>query len=160
MSEKMNKPEKRLLTVWRLEVALFVLLVGATLILIPYAAYNQISTWVLWPPAVIIAIGLLGGIYMKKRYDAWNYQVREDHLYLEHGVFKKVSSMVPFVRIQHVDAQRGVIDRIAGLSKVVVYTAGTRGADVRVPGLLPEDAERLQEKLRDVAIESEDRDAV
>jgi len=46
------------------------------------------------------------------------------------------------------------------VSKVIVYTAGSRGADVSIPGLLPLDAETIQEKLRDVAIDSEDRDGV
>jgi len=81
-------------------------------------------------------------------------------LYIEHGVFRKVKTMVPFVRIQHVDSQRGLIERTVGLSKVIVYTAGSRGADVSIPGLLPLDAETIQEKLRDVAIDSEDRDGV
>lgn len=98
--------------------------------------------------------------YMKFRYRAWGFELRDDHLYIEHGVFKKVKTMVPFVRIQHVDSQRGVIERTVGLSKVIVYTAGSRGADVKVPGLLPQEAEDIQEKLRDVAIESEDRDGV
>lgn len=98
--------------------------------------------------------------YMKLRYQAWGFELREDHLYIEHGVFRKVKTMVPFVRIQHVDSERGVIERTVGLSKVIVYTAGSRGADVTIPGLLPEKAESMQEKLRDVAIESEDRDGV
>lgn len=94
------------------------------------------------------------------RYRSWGFEVRDDHLYLEHGVFRKVYTMVPFVRIQHVDTQRNLIDRILGLSQVVVYTAGSRGADVKIPGLRPGHAERLQEKLRDKAIDSEDRDGV
>lgn len=103
---------------------------------------------------------VLISIYMKFRYNAWSFELRDDHLYIEHGVFRKVKTMVPFVRIQHVDSQRGVIERSVGLSKIIVYTAGSRGADVTIPGLLPQDAVDMQEKLRDVAIESEDRDGV
>ena len=57
--------------------------------------------------------------------------------------------------MQHVDTQRGMVDRLFGLSQVVVYTAGSRGADVGIPGLLPKDADDIQEKLRKVAFESE-----
>jgi membrane protein YdbS with pleckstrin-like domain len=41
-----------------------------------------------------------------------------------------------------------------------VYTAGSRGADVSIPGLRPERAEALRQQLRDLAIESEGEDAV
>ena len=76
-------------------------------------------------------------------------------------MFTEVRTIVPFVRVQHVDTQRGPIERAAGLSSVVVYTAGSRGADVTIPGLTPERAEALQEQLRRLAIESErESDAV
>jgi membrane protein YdbS with pleckstrin-like domain len=68
--------------------------------------------------------------------------------------------MVPYVRVQHIDTQRGPVYRLLGLSKVVVYTAGSKGADVTIPGLSRSDASDVQEKLRDLAIESEDMDAV
>lgn len=95
-------------------------------------------------------------IYTLLRYRNWGFEMREDYLYLEHGVLKKVKSKVPYVRVQHVDTQRRPIYRIFGLSKVVVYTAGSRGADVGIPGLLPEEAEDIQEELRKVAVESEE----
>jgi membrane protein YdbS with pleckstrin-like domain len=69
-----------------------------------------------------------------------------------------VNSVVPFVRVQHVDSQRGPIERLAGLSSVVVYTAGSRGADVTIPGLRPERAEAIQAELRRLATESEPGD--
>lgn len=98
--------------------------------------------------------------YLTLRYDAWGYEIKDDHLFLKHGVIKKVKSMVPYVRIQHIDTQRGVIYRITGLSKTVVYTAGSRGADVTIPGLSEKTADELQTHLRKVAIESEEKDAV
>jgi membrane protein YdbS with pleckstrin-like domain len=72
----------------------------------------------------------------------------------------EVVTSVPFVRVQHVDTQRGPVERLAGLASVVVYTAGSRGADVTIPGLRPERAEQLREQLRELAIESEHDDAV
>ena len=47
-------------------------------------------------------------------------------------------------------------DRLFGLGRVVVYTAGSRGADVSVPGLTPERADELREQLRELAIENEE----
>ena len=87
--------------------------------------------------------------------------MRDDDLYLERGVLTRVNTVVPFVRVQHVDTQRGPVERAVGLASVVVYTAGSRGADVTIPGLTPDRADALQEKLRRLAIESErESDAV
>jgi membrane protein YdbS with pleckstrin-like domain len=153
----MRTPERRLEYLWL--TLLFSVLVVAELVAIAISNVFQISG-PLRPDYIIAVLGILAVFYAHRKYLAWGFEMREDHLYLKHGVFKKVETMVPFVRIQHVDTQRNVLERIFGISRVVVYTAGSRGSDVTVKGLLPEDAVEMQEKLRDVAIESEDRDAV
>ena len=156
----MKNIEKKILTVWRIEVLLaFLLLIGPLMILPVFLIPGMRSYgWLITPVTFILFA--LSFLYVGKKYSNWGYEMREDHLYLEHGVIKKVKSMAPYVRIQHVDTQRGPLERLVGLSRLVVYTAGSRGADLTIPALKPEDAERMQEKLRDVAIESEDRDAV
>lgn len=98
---------------------------------------------------------VIGAFYGLKRYSNWGFEVREDHLYIEHGVLKKTYSMVPYVRVQHIDTDRGPLDRILGLSILRVYTAGSKGADIRIPGIEKDRASELQEKLRDSAISSE-----
>lgn len=110
--------------------------------------------------AVIPVIFFLGVAYMILRFRNWSFELRDDHLFLDHGVLKRTRSMVPYVRVQHIDTQRTPFYRVFGLSKVVVYTAGSKGADVTIPGLSKSDASSIQEKLRDLAIESDDRDAV
>jgi len=119
-------------------------------------------TWLSpWSPAaVFVALGGLGSVFAVLRYRAWRFEVREDSLYLERGVLTQVRTVVPFVRIQHVDTARSPTDRLAGLASTVVYTAGSRGADVSVPGLTPDDADDLRERLKRLAIRSEGEDAV
>jgi membrane protein YdbS with pleckstrin-like domain len=110
--------------------------------------------------AVGVAALVLGVAYVVLRYRAWRFEIRDDDLYLERGVFTRVTTVVPFVRVQHVDTQRGPVERLLGLGSVVVYTAGSRGADVTIPGLTPDRATDLQRRLRNLAIESESEDAV
>ena len=111
------------------------------------------------PVVVFAAIGagiaLLGGVFAVFRYRVWGYELREDSLYLVRGVLTRRDTSVPFVRVQHVDTRRSPVERLAGLASVVVYTAGSRGADITVPGLTPEQAETLRERLRELAAESE-----
>lgn len=111
-------------------------------------------------PAVALAVTLVGAAFAVLRYRVWRFEVREDGVYIERGVLTRVKTVVPFVRVQHVDSQRGPVERLVGLASVVVYTAGSRGADVTIPGLTPERADDLQDRLRRLAIESEAEDAV
>ncbi|WP_049933688.1 PH domain-containing protein [Halarchaeum acidiphilum] len=103
---------------------------------------------------------VVGVTYAALRYRLWRFEVREDTLYIERGVVTRVRTVVPYVRVQHVDNRRGPLARLLGLGTVVVYTAGSRGADVSVPGLAAERALALQDRLRDLAIESDPTDAV
>jgi membrane protein YdbS with pleckstrin-like domain len=110
--------------------------------------------------AAFLAVALVGAAFVVVRYRVWRFEVREDGVYIKRGVLTRVKTVVPFVRVQHVDSQRGPVERLAGLASVVVYTAGSRGADVTIPGLTPERADDLQDRLRRLAIESESEDAV
>jgi membrane protein YdbS with pleckstrin-like domain len=116
------------------------------------------------PPAigagVALAVFLVAALLSVLRYRSWAYEVRDDSLYLERGVITRVRTVAPYVRIQHVDASRGPIERGFGLATIVVYTAGSRGADVSIPGLSPDRAEDLQARLKRLAIAAEGEDAV
>ena len=110
-------------------------------------------------PAVGVGLGLLASGHALWRYRRFRFELREDHLYLERGVLVQVSTVVPYVRVQHVDSRRGPLERLTGLASTVVYTAGSRGADVSVPGLSPARADGLRDRLRDLAVAGEDDDA-
>ncbi|MGQ4556171.1 PH domain-containing protein [Halobellus sp. GM3] len=109
---------------------------------------------------VFVAVAALGVTFALLRYRVWRYEIRGDSLYLERGVLTRVRTVVPFVRIQHVDTARSPTERLVGLASTVVYTAGSRGADVSIPGLAPGDADDLRERLKRLAIRSEGEDAV
>ncbi|PSQ28501.1 hypothetical protein BRD09_07570 [Halobacteriales archaeon SW_10_68_16] len=111
-------------------------------------------------PAGAVALGLLGLVWVHLRYRVWSYRLRADALYLERGVFTRVTTVAPHVRIQHVDTSRRPLERTLGLSTLVVYTAGSRGADVSIPGLTPGEASDLQRRLKELAIETEGGDAL
>jgi membrane protein YdbS with pleckstrin-like domain len=116
--------------------------------------------WVLAGPAVVVGLVALGVVFSVLRFRRWRYEVQADALFIERGVLTQVRTVVPYVRLQHVDTRRSPTERAVGLASVVVYTAGSRSADVSIPGLTPERADRLQTRLRELAIESEPEDAV
>lgn len=142
-------------------LVLGVLLVGGALFVSRSGVWENEPSWFL--PGVV-AVALAWGTFVTVvawlRYGVWRFEVQADGLYIERGVFTRVTTVVPFVRVQHVDSQRGPLERLVSLATVVVYTAGSRSADVAIPGLTPDRAEGLREELRRLAIESEGEDAV
>ena len=54
---------------------------------------------------------------------------------------------VPRARVQHLDIQRGPLQRRAGLATLVVHTAGSQLPALRLRGLDHADAERLRDLL-------------
>ena len=147
----------RVRVVWAVRVAIAVVVFGGIATVVSRAV-----VWLpVWAGAAVAAVLLfLGFLWVEARYRVWAYEVREDSLYLERGVVTHVRTIAPYVRIQHVDTQRGPLERWLGLSTLVVYTAGSRGADVSIPGLLPEEARDLQSRVKQLAIEAEGGDAV
>ena len=78
----------------------------------------------------------------QRRYRAWGYREEEDELHIGHGLLVRVSTVVPFGRVQHIDIAHGPIERRLGLATLILHTAGTRSASVSLPGLLEPEAER------------------
>lgn len=162
----MERLHPRVLPVWLLVAAVRAgvlggLLVGGAVALRRSPGWTFGDPWLVEAAVVVAVFSFAFRLVVTwLRYRIWRFAVREDHLYIERGVFTRIKTVVPFVRLQHVDSQRGPIERTAGLATVVVYTAGSRSGDVAIPGLTPERAETLQEELRSLAIESEAADAV
>lgn len=129
--------------------------------LVAGVAFSVVSPGGPWIGGAVFAVAFtLGVAHALARYRVWTYQVREDSLYLERGVLTRVNTVAPYVRIQHVDTRRGPVERIFGVATTVVYTAGSRGADVSIPGLTPARADDLQARLKRLAIAAEGEDAV
>lgn len=83
------------------------------------------------------------------RYRRWRYEIRERDLFLSHGSWFYVLTLIPFDRIQYVETHQGPLDLAFRLTQLVVYTAAGRAA--RIPGLDPDEAEALREELSKVA---------
>lgn len=160
VSELTGQPqtlESNVQVMWILQAAVSAAILGS----IVGIGFSLISVGGPWIGGVVFGVGFLLGIILSVlRYRIWSYQVRSDSLYLRRGVVTKVTTVAPYVRIQHVDTRRGPLERSFGLATTVVYTAGSRGADVSIPGLTPERADDLQTRLKQLAIAAEGEDAV
>ena len=152
-----HRLHRRVQFVWGAQAAFAAVLFGVGLGTVDFFL-DLVPAWV--PVAVGTGVFVAGAAYAALRYRSWRYEIRDDALYLERGVFTNVRTVVPFVRIQHIDSSRDPPERLLGLSTLVVYTAGSRGADVAVPGLSPSGATDLRERLKELAIDAEGPDGV
>lgn len=148
----MESLNPRIRTVWLIVAFVIAAILSAVTGAAPTEEYVDFHV----APLVFVALLALLGVYQFLRYRNWGYEVQDDAVYIEHGVLIHVKKVVPFVRIQHIDSRRGPVERASGLASLVIYTAGSRGADVTVPGLTPERADELREELRELAIENEE----
>ena len=100
-------------------------------------------------PGIVFLIGItMTFIYPNLAYKYWSFEIREKDIVIKHGILTRVESLAPFVRVQHLDVQQGIMDRMFGLGKLIIFTAGTRGADLVIPGLPIAYAEALRDQLK------------
>ncbi len=147
----MEKLEHKIKRIWMAKLGLIGFLLGLILAIPVYGLTERLSLALI--PFMFLPV--IGAWYAVLRYFNWGFELREDHVYIQRGVLVKVVSMVPHVRIQHIDTHRTPLERVFGLTSLKIFTAGSRGTDVRIPGLDKTRAKEIQEHLRDVAIESE-----
>ena len=98
-----------------------------------------------WIPLVVLAgllfltvLSVIGTILGVKNI---GYQVRQHDLSYRHGVLTKTVSTVPFIRVQHARVTQGPVERLFGISKLAVNSAGP---DLHISGLAFDEAERLR----------------
>lgn len=102
----------------------------------------------LLPLLLVLAGGAAGVLWWApSAWRAWRWRVGEEDVRLEHGVLWRTVSLVAHARVQHVDTRRGPVERLLGLATVVIFTAGSVGAALALPGLPAAEAERLRDEL-------------
>jgi hypothetical protein len=96
---------------------------------------------------ILLLQAVLALVWPALEYEAFRYAVRADDLLVQSGVIFKRWSSIPLSRIQHVDTRQGPIERMLGLSRLLVFTAAGMSADGSIPGLATETAETMRDEL-------------
>jgi len=103
------------------------------------------TLWMLLPLVVAIA-GI--GVVPELRWARWRYEVRDEEIDLRHGTVRITRTLVPMLRVQHVDTTQGPLDQALGLATVVVHTAA---GTTTIPALTEGDAGRLRDRIATLA---------
>ena len=121
-----------------------VVLVGAEIGIAAACGFG--SGW--WTAIAITALLLLVRVLVmpRWRYRVHRWEVTEDALYTRTGWFSVRWRIAPISRIQTIDTERGLPERIFGLANVTATTASAAG-HIKVHHLDVATAERLQAEL-------------
>ncbi len=97
---------------------------------------------------ILLAITLgAGALLGRARARRTTWHLDERGLHVRRGLVWRKEILVPRSRVQHLDLERGPIERRFGLATLVVHTAGTRLNALRQSGFLDEDAVALRDAL-------------
>jgi hypothetical protein len=102
--------------------------------------------WFHLPAAVLVVLTVWVWWMIGRQVPAIGYAEQEDDLLVRSGIMWRQIVVVPYGRLQYVDVQAGPVDRLLGISRVQLHTASA-STDAAIPGLPPEEAARLRDRL-------------
>ncbi len=104
------------------------------------------TSWLLVPLPFLVVAAAVAWWIVGRQVRAVGYAEREDDLLVRHGIMFRNLVVVPYGRMQYVDVHAGPIDRQLGIANVQLHTASP-GTDAHIPGLAPNEAARLRDRL-------------
>jgi uncharacterized protein len=101
-------------------------------------------------PFAVLAIAVAAIVVLPARtYRRLRYRLTGRLLQVMRGWLFHTDTIVPLVRVQHLDVVRGPLDKMFATATLVVHTAGTHNSIVTLPGLAPERAAEMRDIIRD-----------
>ena len=102
-------------------------------------------------PSVLVPLLALGSIAAapQRIYRHLGYLLTANRLQVVRGWVFHTDTIVPLVRVQHLDVTRGPVEKLFGTATLVVHTAGTHNSIVSLPGLNPERAAEMRDIIRE-----------
>lgn len=94
--------------------------------------------------AAMSALSFLYYLSIQRSFPFMAFAIRERDVMYQRGWITRSIKICPFNRIQNCTVQTGPLERQYGLASLIVYTAGSESADLRIPGLLQEEAEKFR----------------
>lgn len=144
MYEKLNKKARSLMLVNEILLALLltVVLIGGWFFLINVV---EVSLAPIWLAIVLIVCWVVSLIAPFVRYERYRYRFTDEEIDIREGFLSICRNIVPIERLHKVSMLSGPLDRMFGLTKVIVTTAG---GDVVIRFLEKEKAEEIVENLK------------
>ena len=143
----MSAPQRHLSPVARRVWTLQQLLIwGALTVAGVVITLNAGAPWVFPIP---LALGIVATLAIPKlRWSRWRWDIGDEGIDIQHGTIAIRRTLVPWIRVQHVDTRRGVFEQAFKLSTVVVHTAA---GSHTIPLLPAPEADELRTRIAGLA---------
>ena len=123
-----------------------------------WALHSALVWLVLLVPAVIFGGKLFAGLWLiplagllvlpvgisSVRWRRWRWDIGETGIDIRHGTLTERRTLIPWIRVQHVETARGLTEQALSLATVVIHTAADSH---RIPLLALGEAEALRERI-------------
>ncbi len=143
-----------------LQAAMLVAMIPASIASAILIAGHRLGPW-RWAALVAvwaIATGIAWWV-ARRRYVHTFWLLDADGFAVRRGRMWQRETRVPTSRVQHLDLERGPIERRQGLASLVLHTAGTRLSAISISGIEDADAERLRDHFSRQIDRQDDDDA-
>jgi membrane protein YdbS with pleckstrin-like domain len=157
MMEPRNQISTKALKVWRISGLLFSLIFWA--ITLTMIIITKIFEWPYWISLVTSGVSLVVtylSVYLLPllRWKRWRYEVRDTEIEIQSGIFIIKRTLIPMMRVQHVETNQGPLLRKYQLASVEISTAATTH---EIPALELSEADDLRFYISKMAsVEEED----
>ena len=157
LKELQNQISARTLKVWRIIGFLECLITW--IITIAVLVLTIIFDWTPWIIGGMIVLSVIQpylGIYLLPliKWRRFRYEVRETEIEIQRGIFVIKRTLIPMIRVQHVETNQGPFLRKYDLASVEVSTAATVHT---IPALDLQEADELRQYISKMAsVEEED----
>lgn len=146
-----NRISKDAIKVWKIHAALGELIWWLIMIAVTIATF--VYDWPLWIlltawPLLLLYSYINVFLLPVWRWKRWRYQVYEQEIDILHGIFVVKRTLIPMIRVQHVDTRQGPLLKKFGLSTVTISTAATVH---EIPALLEAEGAELRDRISSLA---------
>ena len=131
---------------WRLE-GLLTTVLGLIVAVILQATVGGWIALLGWLGALLVAAIAIVAV-PELRWRRWRWEVREHEIDIQHGTVAVTRTLVPMLRVQHVDTKRDLLQQSLGLATVVFHTAA--GAN-EIPALTVAEAAQVRDRIAELA---------
>ena len=147
-----GEPQQRLpataMTYWRVELGIRAVIAVVIAAALGGAADSAgIPAWL--PAALVLILGITAtALIPRLRWRRWRYEIRDNDIDLQTGLWTIRRTLVPIRRIQHVDTSTGPLQGAFDLATVSFHTAA--GA-TEIPALRRNEAEAVRVRVGELA---------
>lgn len=118
------------------------------------AGVAEFSGWLILIGLVVIVASIGYSVLWVKLF---GYELADNEVKVEKGVISKSYDSIPYSRIQNVGIERGLLQRILGISTVDIQTAGSSGYG-KAEGMLPGVEKHVAEEVREAIMQKARKD--